>query len=303
MLICRETSRSVGKKPHDNKNGNSFVVPQTMAMFAASNPQGKGHKVRTTDKAQFSRFVPLVVTSTHDSFIMELSKQGVSSVMLAYAMKMGKELMPANSKHGVLPEPRIINRRNFTMLCHLYESMQYDDEVLTEVGFAMLGTSNLKDIRSLLSGEMPLDPQEILGVNARERKQGVEGLEPKAAWPVAETKIQKFKDTNRQDILAVTMHRLVRHLNDPGFDLSDDQLDNVCAFFTALPKDLSATGLRKIILDSCPRQAYYRPKFTRHGASDAKNAGVFAKYMASVLSGARALVDREMAADAAADED
>jgi hypothetical protein len=276
---------------------NSFVLPDTFAVTAAVNPAGKGHRVNSTDKAQNTRFVPLVMATTHDSFIQVLANQGVSSVMLAYAMKMGKELLPTPAKHGILPEPRQLNKRNFTMICHLYDSMQHDDEVLTEVGFAMLGTSNLKDIRSLLNGEMPLDPQEILGVNTRERKQGVEGLEPKAAWPKAETRIQKYKDTNRQDILAVTMHRLVRHLNDPAFDLSDDQLDNVCAFFTALPKDLSATGLRKIILDSCPRQAYYRPKFTRHGASDAKNAGVFAKYMASVLSGARALVDREMAAD------
>lgn len=279
---------------------NSFILPDTFAISAASNPAGKGHKTQTTDKAQNTRFVPLVVSTTHDKFVQVLANQGVSSTMLAYAMKMGRELVPTPSKQGILPEPRQINKRNFTMLCHLYESLQYDDEAVTEVGYAMLGVSNLKDIHAMLNGEMPLDPYEILGVNTRERKAGVEGLEPKDALAPAQAKIKKFKDTNRQDILAVTIYRLVGHLNQGDVDISDDQLTNLVEFFMAVPKDLCATGLRKLLLENSPRKDYYRPKLTAYGSSDGgKTRGTFASYLTEVLQGARLLVDREMAADKA----
>ena len=275
---------------------NSFVLPDSFATFWACNPAGKGHKVKSTDKAQNTRFVPLVVASSFDSFLQELARQGVSSTMLGHAVRFGKELLPNQPVHGILPEPRVLNKRNYTMLCHLYESLQYDEEALTEVGYAMLGTNNLKDIKALLSGDLPLDPEEIIGVNARDQKQGKTGSTPKAAWTLAEPKVKSFRASNKQDLLSVMTYRLVAYLNDPKFSIADDQLEIIAEYFMSLPKDLCAAGLRKLILQNAPRGDYYRPKL--HGIrSNGRQVGEFGQYVAEVLRGARTLVDTEMAAD------
>ena len=245
-------------------NYNGLRVGNGVAFALASNPHGQGHKTKGNDKAQRTRFFSIPVIGDLKGWFNNMAKQGVAAKMIAYAMKY-KPVQLGVLANLVNAEPEV-NMRNFTMLAHMYDIIRYDDHVLNDLASAVLGPNAIRNLHALLQGELPLDPEEIIGVNHETRKGNPDGESPTAAWKKAQAKFQTFAKENRTDLIAVSMHSLVTYLNKPEFNLSDDQLDVLGELFTLMPslqaKESATDALRRLILKGCPRADYFNGKFT-----------------------------------------
>lgn len=255
---------------------NDYSLPTGWSIVAASNPQGGKHKVKSIDEAQATRFVNLPYTPPRMQFIKQLAKQGVENDILAYFMRF-KEIAEVPSMVNVLPEPRPVNWRNSTIFAHLYPSIRHDDVVLNEIAYSIFGPNAIKDLQSILKDEMPLSPEEILGGTSEQRAVNAELLSPKKAWEYTSEKLKVFEETRRTDIITVTGHRLVTHVNKADVHLSPEQFDNLAQFLMEVPKEIALDCMRQLVEPSAPKNRHYRPLFTTWGSTDGKSAGILAK--------------------------
>lgn len=261
---------------------NSYRLPMGFNVVAASNPQGKAHKVRTVDMAQFTRFVNLPVAPPRSQWIQNLAEQGIDKELVAYAVKF-RDVAASASIANYLPEPRPVNKRNFALYGHLRGVLKHDELAHNEVAFAMFGPNSMRDLSAMLDGLAPLDPYEILGVNKKDKQNGVQGDEPKVASAKAIERIQAFERDRHGEITAVSVLYLVNFLNKEDTQLSDEQFDALGEFFLALPTEVANLGLRKLVLENCPRKSYYLPKLTQWRTEPGQPAGPIVQRMFAKL--------------------
>lgn len=261
---------------------NSYTLPIGFGVVAASNPQGKAHKVRTVDMAQFTRFVNLPVAPPRNQWIQNLAEQGIDKELIAYAVKF-RDVAATASIANYLPEPRPVNKRNFALYGHLRGALKHDDTAHNEVAFAMFGPNSMRDLSAMLEGLCPLDAHEILGVNKKDRLNGVSGDEPKVAGAKAIARMQQFEKDRHSEITAVSVLYLVNHLNREDTQLSDEQFDALGEFLLALPAETANLGLRKLVLEGCPRKSYFLPKLTQWRAEPGQPGGPIVQRMFAKL--------------------
>ena len=267
---------------------NGYVMPDTWGVLAASNPAGKQHAVKGQDQAQASRWVSILYSPSRDkSFVGQLQIQGVDVAFTGYCMKF-KHIAPVPSSAGILPDVPYTNFRNVTMIGHLYGVLKHLPRAWQEVAFSNLGPNEMANLQAMLTGELPLSPQELLGITARERKLGEVGETPAKAWELAKPRLLAMHKEGRTDLVAVTVHALVRHLNNEQFDVSDDQLDVLGELWTTLPKEAAHDALRRLVLVDAPRNAYYKPKFTGWKSPDGVKPGPLSHYFVNLLAEVRA---------------
>lgn len=276
---------------------NGYQAPYTMGVIAATNPQGKAHKVKAQDKAQMTRWVNVVYSPSRDAaFIQQLARQGVPAIYIGYCAKF-KHIAKVPDSTGMLPEPREINFRNATLIGHIFGPLQHDERAWIEVASSNLGPGEMKNIQAMVLGELPLEPQEIIGINATEKKAGGAGLSPKDAWAKAKPRLKDMKAGGRTDLIAVSSHSLVRYLNDKDFNLSDDQLDVLAdLWLDGLPKEAATDALRRLVLAGAPRADYYKSKFTMWNSPNGSEPGPLAKHFLKLLADMKQQLAAGMAA-------
>lgn len=255
---------------------NDYKLPHGWSMCAASNPQGGKHRVTSIDEAQLTRFVNMPYSPPRKTFINQLVKQDVDNRILTYFMRF-KEIAECPPATTVLPEPRVVNWRTCTMFAHLYSSMQHDDVLQTEVAFSFFGPNAMRDLESILNSEMPLSPDEILGGTEEQRAGNNELMTPSHAWEYSEERLKKFEEDRRTDIITVTGHRLVIHLQKETTLLSQEQVNNLARFLMLIPKEVAINCMRQLVQQNAPKSEHYRGLLTTWGSSDGKTAGVLAK--------------------------
>jgi hypothetical protein len=274
---------------------NSYVLPAGFSVVAASNPQGKAHKVRTVDMAQFTRFVNLPVAPPRSQWIQNLAEQGIDKELIAYAVKF-RDVAATASIANYLPEPRPVNKRNFALYGHLRGVLKHDEMAHNEVAFAMFGPNSMRDLSAMLDGLSPLDAHEILGVNKREKLAGIQGEEPTVAGPKAIARMRQFEKDRHSEITAVSVLYLVNHLNKEDTQLSDEQFDALGEFLLALPAETANLGLRKLVLEGTPRKGYYLPKLSQWRAAPGEPGGPLVKRMMEKLHELKQQLHHELGA-------
>jgi hypothetical protein len=264
---------------------NGYRMPRTWGVIAATNPSGKNHAVKAQDQAQDSRWIKVLYAPSRDkAFIQQLQKQGVPATFTGYCMKY-KHIAKVPDSAGILPDVAYTNFRNVTMVGHLYGILKHDERAWQEVAYSNLGANEMRNLEAMLQGETPLDSHEIVGLNATERKNGEEGLMPAKAWELAKPRLLAFDKEGRTDLIMVSTHGLVRHLNHPQFSLSDDQLDVFADLvMNVLPKEAGTDLLRRLVLKDAPRADVYKPKLTMWNSPDGKTPGPLAVKFLGLLN-------------------
>ena len=282
---------------------NSYQLPLTMGVFGATNPSGtsKNHKVTRWDEAQYTRWTNLAYSPSRDLWYQALGKQGVPSEAIAYALKFKSSPAAAPSPSSsevakLLPEPRPVNKRNYTMFWHLYDALKHDDECLIEVAGSVLGLNEIKNLHAMLEGEIPLEPREIYGFTAREIKAGVGTVSAADAKDHALTTFERWKRDRRTDLVGVTLQWLANDLNDKDTNLADDQLDALFETLMALPAENTNLVLRKLVLsENCPRKDYWQPKIQGWKSPDGVRNGPLVMQLGADLMALKKTVAAEKA--------
>lgn len=278
---------------------NGYQMPRTAAFVAACNPSGHGWKVRSNDEAQHTRFIPLAFVPTHQSFIQNLIAQGAHKAAILFAERHSGTFKTVSAA-DLLPVERYINRRNYTAFALLLDVFEHDRDAMTEVMFSMFGPTVAANWETLLAGDLPLGPTEIIGLNAADIRNGLEGSSPAKAWKEARGVLKQYAQERRTDLIAVSIQQLVHYLNQPNQQVSDDQVQVIgdlgaMLYETPGAKEHAMNLIRGLVMEKSPRVQFYRSKLLSWNASGTSSNQSLIKMLSEI-----GVQQKRIAADVAA---
>lgn len=134
------------------------------------------------------------------------------------------------------------------MFIHLYDYVKKDQLALISVSNALFGSSMMTQLAELISGDLPLNPWEILG-RSKSQKNLDDSL-PKStdAWASAEPQIKKFLKSGKQDLITVTVSRMAYVLTDDQYygTFDKEQVQNLTKFLDLVPEESLTFLLQKV---------------------------------------------------------
>ncbi len=247
---------------------NDYHAPRLTGIVAASNPQGKGNKVKTLDIAQLTRFLNVVVKGDPDIFLEQLLAQHVPPKFVTYHQKYKVNLTPPEGDDYELPDPRPLNFRNRMGHHQFCRWAQYDKPVENLASFAVFGATFTSELETIASGDWPMEPDDVLN------KQPAETA----------ARIQHFVKSSKQDALHATNSMLIYMLNRNETVLSEQQLGCLAQYITNLPDGLSMTVLRKLVLPPAPRNEEWSQRLLFWNSPDGETAGPLADHFQNLTT-------------------
>ncbi len=134
------------------------------------------------------------------------------------------------------------------MFVHMYDFVKHDQLALIAVSNSLFGSGMMTQLAELISGDLPINPWEILGRSKAQKN--LDDALPKSneAWDKIEPEIKKFMKDRKVDLITVTVSRMAFVMLDDQYygTFDKDQVQNLIKFLDMVPEETLTFLLQKV---------------------------------------------------------